>query len=108
MIINSPVGRFPFEATSIRINGGRVRLEGAMGTWPTSVEVPIAELPRIIWRTLPSGTSARLAGSVVAVALVALVARRRTRSLSVVSLAGTQRRPSGHPHRSCKVKAHLS
>jgi hypothetical protein len=79
MIIHSPIGRFPFEVTSIRIHGGQVRLEGAMGTWPTSMEVPIAQLPGILWRTVPAGTSAGVAGSVVAVALVALAARRRPR-----------------------------
>jgi hypothetical protein len=74
MIINSPVGRFPFETTSIRIHGGRLRLEGAMGTWPTSVEVPIVELPLVIWRALPPRTSA-LAGAAIAVAMFALTRR---------------------------------
>jgi hypothetical protein len=83
MIIHSPVGRFPFEVVSIRIRRGQVHLEGEMGTWPTSVEVPIAQLPRMIWRTLPSGTSAGLAGSALAVALVGLAARRRPRSHEV-------------------------
>jgi hypothetical protein len=76
MIINSPVGRFPFKATSVGIRGGRVRLEGAMGTWPTSVEVRVSELPRIVGQLLPIGTKARVAG---AVAVVAIVARRRRR-----------------------------
>jgi hypothetical protein len=76
MIINSPVGRFPFEATSIRLHGGRVRLEGAMGTWPTSVEVPITELPRIVGRMLPRATTAAVAGAAAVVVIAALYRRR--------------------------------
>lgn len=67
MIINSPVGRFPFEATSIRLKGRSLRLEGAMGTWPTSVEVPIAELPRIVGRMLPRATTAAAVAAVVVI-----------------------------------------
>lgn len=80
MIIHSPVGRFPFEVTSIGIRDGQVHLEAAMGTWPTSLEVPIAELPGIIWRALPTGTSIAVVGSAAAAAAVfTVVARRRPR-----------------------------
>ncbi len=77
MIINSPVGRFPFDATSVSISGGRVRLEGSMGTWPTSIDVPIAEVPHIVARLLPRGTPAGVAGA--AVLLAALTGYRRRR-----------------------------
>lgn len=77
MIINSPVGRFPFEATSVEIRGGRVRLEGAMGTWPTRVEVGVSELPHIVGQLLPIGKIAGVAGAVAVVALVAGRRRRR-------------------------------
>jgi hypothetical protein len=73
MIIDSPVGRFPFTATRIRIHGGRIRLEGAMGTWPTSVEVGIGELPGVAGRLLPIRT---LAGLVTVVAVTARLRRR--------------------------------
>jgi hypothetical protein len=82
MIIDSPIGRFPFEVTSIRIQRGQVRVEGAMGTWPTSVHVPIADLPRVVGQALPCGTSAGLAGSAVVVGLIALARRRRHRCAS--------------------------
>jgi hypothetical protein len=76
MIIHSPVGRFPFEATSIRLRGGRLRLEGAMGTWPTSVEVPITELPRVVGRMLPRATTA---AAVAAAVVIAVQCGRRRR-----------------------------
>jgi hypothetical protein len=79
MIIDSPVGRFPFEVTSIRIRSGQVRVEGAMGTWPTRVHVPIADLPRVLGLALPSGTSAGLAGSAMVVGLLAVARGRRRR-----------------------------
>jgi hypothetical protein len=78
MIINSPVGRFPFQANSIGVRDGRVRLEGAMGTWPTSVEVQVSELPRVVGRLLPVGAIAKAVG---AAAVVAIVARRRRRQM---------------------------
>jgi hypothetical protein len=71
MIIDSPVGRFPFTATRVRIRGGRIRLEGAMGTWPTSVDVGIGELPGVVGRLLPVRTLAALAGLVTVVAVTA-------------------------------------
>jgi hypothetical protein len=76
MIIDSPVGRFPFTATRIRIRGGRIRLEGAMGTWPTSVEVGIGELPEVAGRLLPVRTLAAVAGLVTVVTVSTRLRRR--------------------------------
>ncbi|MCW3063856.1 MAG: hypothetical protein JWN32_1028 [Solirubrobacterales bacterium] len=78
MIINSPVGRFPFEVTGVGLVDGRIRLEGAMGTWPTSVEVTPSELPRIAARLVPrsAAVGAAVLGSAAA---LALAARRRSR-----------------------------
>jgi hypothetical protein len=76
MIINSPVGRFPFEVLSVRLDGGRVRVEGAMGTWPTSVELEPGDLPRIAARLVPR-SAALVLGSAAAVALVAASRGRR-------------------------------
>jgi hypothetical protein len=75
MIINSPVGRFPFDAKQIRVTRGAVRLDGAMGTWPTTVEVPIGELPAILGRLIPARAAAATAG-VLALSVVAV--RRRS------------------------------
>lgn len=47
MIINSPVGRFPFAVTSVRRRGRTVVLSGEMGNWPTSVEIATADLPAL-------------------------------------------------------------
>ncbi len=77
MIIHSPVGRFPFEADSVEIHGGQIRLSGAMGTWPTSLEVPVSELPRIMGRLLPVATIAKTAA---VAGLLMTVARWRSRS----------------------------
>jgi hypothetical protein len=74
MIINSPVGRFPFKATTLQIRSGRLRLEGDMGTWPTSVEVQFSELPRILGGLLPVRSTVVFAG---AIAAGTVVARRR-------------------------------
>jgi hypothetical protein len=53
MIINSPVGRFPFEVTSISARGTTLIVHGQMGTWPTSVEVVPADLPALARRAGP-------------------------------------------------------
>jgi hypothetical protein len=74
MIINSPVGRFPFTVTTLQIRSGRMRLEGDMGTWPTSVEVQFSELPRILGELLPVRSTVAFAG---AIAVGTVVARRR-------------------------------
>lgn len=79
MIINSPVGRFPFEVTGVGLEHGQIRLEGAMGTWPTSVEVRPREIPRLVARLVPQPATV---GAVVlgSAAAIALAARRRSRS----------------------------
>jgi hypothetical protein len=69
MIINSPVGRFPFEVAGMRLEAGRIRVEGAMGAWPTSVEIEPRDLPRIAARLVPR-SPAVLLGSAVVVALI--------------------------------------
>lgn len=69
MIINSPIGRFPYEIGAVTLEGGRIRIDGAMGTWPTSVEVAPDELPALAWRLLGARRAAVL-GSAAAVALL--------------------------------------
>lgn len=48
MIINSPVGRFPFSVTSIGIRRRRILLRGSMGTWPATVEATAADIPPVL------------------------------------------------------------
>lgn len=53
MIINSPVGRFPFKITSVHRHGYVLILDGEMGNWPTSVEVLPSDIPAILMRLRP-------------------------------------------------------
>jgi hypothetical protein len=53
MIINSPVGRFPFEVTSFSRHGTTLVVQGRMGTWPTTVEVTPADIPAVARRARP-------------------------------------------------------
>jgi len=43
MIINSPVGHFPFDLIGARPDHGKIRIKGAMGAWPINVEVQPSE-----------------------------------------------------------------
>jgi hypothetical protein len=53
MIINSPVGRFPFEVTGVRRDGSALVVEGRMGTWPTSLEVHATDVIEVAARLRP-------------------------------------------------------
>jgi hypothetical protein len=72
MIINSPVGRFPYEVTAFRRNGSTLVVEGRMGTWPTSVEISAADIPAVAARMRP-------ALAVIGVGLLTLILLRRGR-----------------------------
>lgn len=54
MIINSPVGRFPFEVTSFARRGTTLIVQGRMGTWPTSLEMRPADIPAVARRARPA------------------------------------------------------
>lgn len=54
MIINSPVGRFPFQVTSFVRRGTTLVVEGRMGTWPTSLEVRLADIPAVARHARPA------------------------------------------------------
>ncbi|MGO1972213.1 MAG: hypothetical protein ACTH2Q_04570 [Propionibacteriaceae bacterium] len=54
MIINSPIGRFPFTVTSLRLRREGIRLEGLMGTWPATVEAKAGDIPPLLTRLSPS------------------------------------------------------
>jgi len=71
MIIKSPVGRFPFTVTKVRLRTRTMRLEGRMGTWPTTVELRLAEIPALIPRLGPALVT--LVGIVVVLAVFGLI-----------------------------------
>jgi hypothetical protein len=39
MKVTSPVGEFPFELTGISVVNRRVKVYGAMGAWPSQIEL---------------------------------------------------------------------
>jgi hypothetical protein len=52
MRINSPIGKYPFTMKKLKIEHGRVALKGAMGAWPTTVELELSDISqfaRIFW-----------------------------------------------------------
>lgn len=75
MIINSPVGRFPYQVTGFRRRGSALVVEGRMGTWPTSIEMHPADVIAVAGRLRPQ---LALAGIGLA-ALVLLRGRRSSR-----------------------------
>jgi len=44
MKVTSPVGEFPFELTRISVARGRVTVDGAMGAWPSRIELEPRDL----------------------------------------------------------------
>jgi len=77
MIINSPVGRFPYEIDAVSFSSGTIRVEGSMGTWPASLEIEPAELPRLAGRVLGArGAAALGCGAALALAFGVRAARR--------------------------------
>jgi hypothetical protein len=75
MIINSPVGRFPYEIDAVTFASGTIRVDGSMGTWPASLEIKPAELPRLAGR-LVGARGATALGGAAALALAVRAARR--------------------------------
>ncbi|MGW3622980.1 hypothetical protein [Streptomyces sp. NPDC000880] len=54
MIIDSPVGRFPFTVTSVSLRKRDILLRGRMGTWPATVEAVPSDIPAVIGRVSPA------------------------------------------------------
>jgi hypothetical protein len=77
MIINSPVGRFPYEIDAVTFASGAIRVEGSMGTWPASLEIEPAELPRLAGRLLGTRGIAALGGTAALAFAVGVRAARR-------------------------------
>jgi hypothetical protein len=75
LIINSPVGRFPFELTSVKRRGRLLVLNGEMGNWPTSVEIGAKDVPAVLMRLRP--VIAPVMGAAALAILVAVRARSR-------------------------------
>lgn len=71
MKVSSPVGEFPFEAKRLRVERGRMVMEGSMGAWPAKVEIEPKDL-LMMARLIPWPV---FAGA--AVALAGLLARQR-------------------------------
>jgi hypothetical protein len=69
LIINSPVGRFPFTITSVRRRGSVLVVDGEMGNWPTSVEVRPSDIPAVLMRLRPILLPALGAAGVAVLAL---------------------------------------
>ncbi|ERK73493.1 hypothetical protein [Leifsonia aquatica] len=67
MIINSPVGRFPFSVDSVRIRRRRILLRGSMGTWPATVEATAADIPPVLARVSPGLILVLVAAAIVLV-----------------------------------------
>ena len=73
MIINSPVGRFPFSVDSVRIQRKRILLRGSMGTWPATVEATTADIPAVLSRISGGLLAIVVAAAVVLVAVGVLI-----------------------------------
>ncbi len=70
MKVASPVGEFPYTVSAVRIERGKLVVDGRMGTWPARVEVGIDDARALV-------RVARLPLAVLAGALVAAAAARR-------------------------------
>ncbi|KRC51923.1 hypothetical protein ASE16_02320 [Leifsonia sp. Root227] len=72
MIINSPVGRFPFSVDSVRIRRRRILLRGSMGTWPATVEATVSDIPPVLAR-ISGGLTLLLVGVALVLVVVGVV-----------------------------------
>jgi hypothetical protein len=55
MKVNSPIGDLPFEPTRLKLEGKALVVEGAMGAWPATVKIYLADIPallRVAWLPL--------------------------------------------------------
>ncbi len=94
MIINSPVGRFPFVMTSVRRRAGSLVLHGEMGNWPTSVEIRPADILPVLVVLRP----VLLPALTVAVTVATLRRRDTSRTNGRRRDAADER---GHPASGC-------
>lgn len=74
MKVSSPVGEFPFEPDRVRLQGGRLKLEGRMGAWPAQVEIGPSDGLRVARLAGPALMAPALGGLIIASLL-----RRRSR-----------------------------
>jgi hypothetical protein len=54
VIIDSPVGRFPFTVTSVSLRKRDILLRGKMGTWPATVVATPGDIPAVLGRISPA------------------------------------------------------
>lgn len=79
MIINSPVGRFPFSVTSIGICRRRIVLRGSMGTWPATMEATVADIPPVLARASGGLMSVVVTGCVAVIGVGVVIGLRLAR-----------------------------
>jgi len=73
VIINSPVGRFPFSVDSVSIRRKRILLRGSMGTWPATVEATTADITAVLSRVSGGLLAIVVAAAVMLVAVGVLI-----------------------------------
>ena len=71
MRVTSPVGDFPFEPKSLRVEAGALVVEGSMGAWPATVRVEPADVPMLL-RLIPAPLLVVLGTAAAALALKVL------------------------------------
>jgi hypothetical protein len=76
MKVTSPVGEYPYVVRGVRIEGGRIVVEGSLGVWETTMEIEPAD-----WAALGRRLARPLAVA-GAVGLLAAARRRRAPSAS--------------------------
>ncbi len=71
MRVSSPVGDFPFEPSSLRLEAGALVVDGSMGAWPATVHVELSDVPTLL-RLVPRPLLAVLATLGAVIGLMAL------------------------------------
>lgn len=69
MIINSPVGRFPFTITSVSLRRTGFLIKGKMGTWPATLEGTAGDIPAAIGRVSPAVAALLVVAALVLVGI---------------------------------------
>lgn len=80
MIIDSPVGKFPFYVRKVEYGTSGFEVEGSMGTWPTTIKVDYAELPRLLKALATqkaSAVSIGVSASLITIAILRMITSRK-------------------------------
>lgn len=103
MIINSPIGRFPFTVTRVSIRKQRLKIDGQMGTWPTSIEIRPSDLPDVLSKVATSPAVVSLLAA-SAGALLTFAVRKPVR---VINAPLSQARPLGRTPRCGRARRRM-